>query len=633
MAILDAKIKKIIIAALVIIITLLLFSFYNNEFTLDKIKGAAIEKGYADLTHIDFKKDKIIALGGEWEFYWKELLEPKDFKQKELEKNFINIPGEINNTKKDSKLFTENGYGTMRINIKIKDIDKIYGIKFNYFASANKIWINGEEVAASGKVASEDKLFKAQYIPQEIFFKGTTETVAIVVQLANFPHRRIVLKQVDFGNYDEIIKYTNNKLIKESFIIGCLILVAIYYAILFFIQRREAACLYLAIISFIVAAREAIVSERLLMRIFPSFPPEIMMKIGYLPVFILFPLVIFYVKEIFKTSKLDMIVKVCKYLLIISFGVILLFSVKVYDWIFQYFQWMILLGAVYSIYILMVNGLFKKTRGTYTMALGGVFVLVAAVNDTLRELAIINTPELLAIAIVVFIVLQAVFLAWKFNDSFEEVARLAEQNEAMYEEIQELNKDLEIKVKDRTKELEYVNMRLEKMSKIDSLTTLFNRRFFDERLQLEWEDSLQEQKPIAIIMIDVDFFKGFNDNYGHLKGDECLKKIARAIKKTVAYKNAITTRYGGEEFVVLLWNSEVKEACLVAEEIRKNVMNLKIPHKLSHINEYVTISAGVNSITVTKASKKEDFINGADKALYLAKEKGRNTVVVCPKGK
>ena len=210
----------------------------------------------------------------------------------------------------------------------------------------------------------------------------------------------------------------------------------------------------------------------------------------------------------------------------------------------------------------------------------------------------------------------------------EALKQLAQENEAMYEEIQELNNDLEKKIEDRTNELSLANDKLEKLSKLDPLTELPNRRFFDKKLQEEWNQSLQKKQPISILMIDIDFFKGYNDHYGHIQGDECLIAVAHNLKSQLNDKNQFVARFGGEEFVVLLSNTDRSMAFIIAEKLRTTIEHLNLPHECSEISNIVTISIGFNSIIASDDDTISDFINQADQALYMAKETSRTCVLM-----
>lgn len=168
---------------------------------------------------------------------------------------------------------------------------------------------------------------------------------------------------------------------------------------------------------------------------------------------------------------------------------------------------------------------------------------------------------------------------------------------------------------------------LEKLSSIDGLTDIYNRRIFDETLVREWKRTAREGQYLSAIMCDVDFFKLFNDNYGHQAGDKCLQSVAKAIKISLKRPTDFLARYGGEEFAILLANTPPEGAQHVAENIRKKVHSLKIVHAKSQIDEFVTLSLGVTSIIPGQGASPIDLIETADMALYECKEKGRNTVI------
>ncbi|CAN1210497.1 PleD family two-component system response regulator [Tumidithrix helvetica PCC 7403] len=172
--------------------------------------------------------------------------------------------------------------------------------------------------------------------------------------------------------------------------------------------------------------------------------------------------------------------------------------------------------------------------------------------------------------------------------------------------------------------LQKANEELQNLANLDGLTQLANRRRFDEYLNLEWSRLAREQLPLSLVMCDIDFFKNFNDTYGHLAGDDCLRKVAHILKQSVRRPADMAARYGGEEFAILLPNTEIEGAANVAEQIRANVKDLKIGHEDSDVSEYVTISVGVASLIPLVESLSTVLITAADYALYRAKELGRD---------
>jgi diguanylate cyclase (GGDEF)-like protein len=167
---------------------------------------------------------------------------------------------------------------------------------------------------------------------------------------------------------------------------------------------------------------------------------------------------------------------------------------------------------------------------------------------------------------------------------------------------------------------------LEKLSFIDGLTGIPNRRQFNLFLEHEWHSAMRAHSPISLIMIDIDFFKLFNDNYGHIAGDECLIKVAGALNKVKRRTTDLVARYGGEEFVCILPCTDIDGAYLIAEKLKESIDGLGILHEYSEISRNVTVSIGVSTLIPMKEDTPEKLIHMADKLLYEAKRNGRNQI-------
>ena len=175
-------------------------------------------------------------------------------------------------------------------------------------------------------------------------------------------------------------------------------------------------------------------------------------------------------------------------------------------------------------------------------------------------------------------------------------------------------------------EMRELNERLESYSFVDGLTKITNRRMLDESIYKEWSRSLRAKTPLAFIMIDLDYFKKYNDHYGHQQGDECLKKIAKILSQIANRSTDVVARYGGEEFVILLVGSTLGEALLRAERIRNDIEQNPVC-SFEEKNIFLTVSIGVTQIDPEEDNTIDDMLKRADKALYAAKDKGRNNVV------
>lgn len=219
---------------------------------------------------------------------------------------------------------------------------------------------------------------------------------------------------------------------------------------------------------------------------------------------------------------------------------------------------------------------------------------------------------------------QLAIILQRAIDTYE----LEYQNSKLIDELQHWNNQLEEMVQQRTEELqksleelEKSNQELKKFANLDATTQIANRKKFDEYLQQSWQDNTTV---ISLIMIDVDFFKNYNDYYGHLAGDDSLYAIAQTIQRTLEKPEQIVCRYGGEEFAVILPGIASTQAKAIAEQIRINVMELKIPHAESRIYEYLTISLGVATSAPGENFRIIALIELADRCLYQSKKNGRN---------
>ena len=165
---------------------------------------------------------------------------------------------------------------------------------------------------------------------------------------------------------------------------------------------------------------------------------------------------------------------------------------------------------------------------------------------------------------------------------------------------------------------------LKELSTTDGLTEISNRRFFDEYSEKEWKRAQRDKKPFAVIMIDLDSFKAYNDTYGHQRGDVCLKKVAGVIKGAMKRPADLAARYGGEEFVLVLPETDKDGACKLAEQLRQEIIDLKLEHQNNICEKWVTISLGVATGIAEPGKSFSDLLAKADKALYEAKGSGRN---------
>jgi diguanylate cyclase (GGDEF)-like protein len=224
-------------------------------------------------------------------------------------------------------------------------------------------------------------------------------------------------------------------------------------------------------------------------------------------------------------------------------------------------------------------------------------------------------------------------LASSFNQMSQEIQdsrqQLEEYSRSLEQKVNERTQALQSEVQRRAEAetaLQVANVELQKLAYLDSLTQIANRRHFDQRLEQEWLRLQREQSPLSLILGDVDFFKQYNDTYGHVLGDQCLQQVAQAIAAAIRRPADLAARYGGEEFIVLLPNTPLAGAITIAEQIQVQIQALQIPHQQSQVSSWVTMSFGVATQIPSPAGQPAQFLEQVDHALYQAKMAGRNQV-------
>jgi len=261
-----------------------------------------------------------------------------------------------------------------------------------------------------------------------------------------------------------------------------------------------------------------------------------------------------------------------------------------------------------------IQALYQLARTDFLLLPGAALIVMAA------QRAVQRSPELLYEPIVIKIAPQV----YKLLDVHQLLIALSQIHEQATWYISELYYNLEL----AKSELELANSELFRLASLDSLTEIANRRRFDEYLEREWQRLTQEQTSLSLILCDVDFFKIYNDTYGHQAGDRCLQQIAKALQEAVKCEGDLVARYGGEEFAVILPSSNSDRAVSIVEKIQDSVRALELNYPQSPISSYVTLTFGVASIIPDPETSKESLIAGADRALYKAKALGRDRVFI-----
>jgi two-component system chemotaxis family response regulator WspR len=213
----------------------------------------------------------------------------------------------------------------------------------------------------------------------------------------------------------------------------------------------------------------------------------------------------------------------------------------------------------------------------------------------------------------------------KIPDRIELVARIRAHSRSYL--AQKQRDEAYRRLREMQAQLEASNLELQRISCQDGLTGIYNRRHFDTYLENEWARAARDGASIALILCDIDYFKPYNDHYGHQAGDDCLQRVAQVFRDVLQRPADLVARYGGEEFVVVLPHTEVDGAMRIAEAMRARVEHLALPHQYSKSGSVVTVSLGIAALRPSPKNRLQDLIALADRALYQAKQQGRNRSV------
>jgi diguanylate cyclase (GGDEF)-like protein len=269
-----------------------------------------------------------------------------------------------------------------------------------------------------------------------------------------------------------------------------------------------------------------------------------------------------------------------------------------------------------------------RQRSAYFFLAAFTLVCLGAAVYALHVIGLMPTNLLTANAIQLGSTLEMILLALALADRFIQMRReRAAMQKTMIDTLRHSEQRLQERVAERTMALEEANRRLEALSRTDGLTGLANRRHFDEVLASEWARSQRSGAPLALAMIDIDWFKAYNDHFGHLGGDDCLRSVAGLLAKCAARSSDLVARYGGEEFAIVSPHTTGAQMQSLLKELQRALAVLALPHP-STPSRCVTLCAGVAAHTAQSGDVAENLVAAADQALYQAKLAGHNAVVL-----
>ncbi|PKM48681.1 MAG: diguanylate cyclase, partial [Firmicutes bacterium HGW-Firmicutes-6] len=537
------------------------------------------------------------------------------------------------------------GYATYKLTF-VASENQILALKIPKLRTAYKLFINGDLITSAGTLGQSKDTMVPQYLPQIVSFETLAGDNEVVIQMSNFyMSSGGLLNSILLGGESQLLALRYHGLAYELFLCGALMMMGIYHLALFFFRKKDRAPLYFGLFCMLIAIRTLMIGESFLYFAWPDLDFVITRKIQTLTYYLGVPLILMFFRTILPDYFHARLTQIVLILGIAYTAAVILAPTNIYSAINPLYQiWTIFL-IVYLLAMLLKIARHKEPNSGL-IVLGGLILIATCFIDIITLSPWINDswPPLLRMIFqgdansstgqLIFAGLYSLLLAKTFTESLEHRTIMSEQlseiNDHLDELVAQRTRELTAanqKVEQQNFELELINHELQRLSLRDPLTELWNRRKYDETIGLEWQRCLRQQRPISLLFIDVDYFKNYNDLYGHVAGDATLIKIGTTLRTALSRPTDMVVRYGGEEFIVLLAETGKKEAILNASRLLEKIEALAIPHEGSAVKNCITVSIGVTTLLPDRHSQHQDLVRIADKALYQAKTNGRNQVV------
>ncbi|ADH98105.1 sensor domain-containing diguanylate cyclase [Salisediminibacterium selenitireducens] len=555
-------------------------------------------------------EDGSIPLSGEWHFYWSSLLEPDE--RSGEEPVVIDVPRSWNGTLVNGETIGGKGYATYHVQVTAPEADDL-ALYMPYLLTAYRLWINGESVASNGEVGTSAETMTPRYFADVVPLASSRDQIDIHIQVSNFMHAEGGMNiPLRLGTHDTISSETDNRRLIDGIIFGSLLIMSIYHFLVFLLRPRFRSALYFSLFCLMIGIRSLLVGEAVMLRVFPDFNWTFAMKLEYVTTYLSPPLFILFLSALFPNETSRLFRRVSVTIGLILGSIVILFPVYWFTQTLIVGQVVTVITVGYICYILILAALRKRMGATVSLFMAFLYA-ITIVNDILYDYQLSIYGNLSPAGLLFFILAQSFMLASIFSKAFTDL-------EDMSERLIASNEILESKVEERTKKLKDLSVR-------DPLTNVYNRGGFDQQMKAKWTEALQERKELSLLFVDIDYFKRYNDEYGHQAGDQTLISVAHTLQEALGEK-AIVSRYGGEEFVLILPGASEEQAASAAATLLKAIRDQQIPHSQSQVAPYVTVSIGGISRIPNETDKPDAFIKQADQALYAAKEAGRDRYIL-----
>ncbi|MBI9107861.1 MAG: diguanylate cyclase [Spirochaetales bacterium] len=576
--------------------SLLLSGCGNDEDTISAVRGVL------DLRSLGSLSGEIVELKGEWAFFWDEFAEIDNLVSYPVAEaaEFMDLPSYWSPHRR--------GYAVYSLRILLPaDRPEQLALKMSNVLENYSLYSDGVLLYTAGKPGKSSEDSVAESIPSLIPLRASGQWVDLVIQVSNW--KDVVgglSRKIHFGDYQSLKSYRERYLALDALILGAVLIIGIYHLAAFaltHLHRPNPPYFFLGLTFLLMALFIGSKDELIFVTLFPDFSAAL--RSAFIHTALISSISFFFCYIYFVFSEL--FPKII-FRLILIFSCLIWLLIVVTDRAF-YTRFLIpfeIYNMALSLYIAVkLVCLFVRKKDAVVLAyLAGYLLLICGIIFGILDNILLVPAWSPAIVFFGFTLYQTVLQAHVTADYIRKINQL---NTAFLEMEKETEK-------------------LYDLSYIDPLTSIANRRYLNDYMQKLWDRNSITEVQIGMIIIDIDYFKLYNDRYGHLSGDSCLVKVSTRLKELINRKGDFISRYGGEEFVAIFQNCPSAELCLIAERLRAGIEELGIEHLDSQCSVSVTVSAGVSEAVPERGSTWLRLFKTADDALYRAKEGGRNRV-------
>jgi len=604
---------------IILIIILILLSACAPQPT-----NAYVQDGFVDLSSAA-TKDSIISLDGYWNFYWNRLMGYENIGNQR--KELIQVP------KGWEQLgYPVEGYGTYHLEARV-DPDVIYGMELKGIATAYNLYIDNQLISSSGKAAKEKQNSWSSLGSELVLFKPQRSKVDIILQVSSFSYYHAGIgNSILVGDPRQLQRSRYWQISLAMLLSGIILAMSVYHFLFFLSRKRDRSNLYFSIAGFFIFLHALLEANKVYGLLFTRINLQTEEKIQAVLFILVLPAIISSLYNIFKKSFSWHILCFFNVSSLASALAIIILPFSAGNPAWPIYGILIFLGAIFVFYLLIKNTAAKDFNALIIL-LGTIFLVLSIAHDFLIDYGLIDSHKLFYIGWVIFLSSISVIIAKQFSNSYRRVEILSGELNKKNIDLKQAYHEIEKRVEKRTDELNTAKRKLEKANEqlrkdkkllkfssiTDGLTKLYNHNHIINLLGQEINRSGRYGNRFSVFMMDIDHFKRINDRYGHQFGDQVLKDIGMLVKNNLR-KADIAGRYGGEEFLIIMPETDINSAFLLGERLRRGIEK----HQWGIDQLKVTISGGI--VEYDGKLDYKGILRKADRLLYSAKEKGRNRI-------